>query len=415
MNMKFYTFIFFLICFSISLKAQLFIDTSYTAEEMVMDFFDNSCVTPSNIVYTGGESSLAFFDAGNTNMSIPAGIYLSTGNVFDAIGPNTESATSGQVNSPGDGDLDNLLNGFQTYDASVLEFDIFVTGDQLDFSYIFASEEYPEFVNSGFNDIFAFFVSGPGISGLYNIAMVPNTSDPVSINTINSTTNAPYYVDNTNGQDISFDGFTTELSASISTMPNETYHIKIAIADVSDMVFDSGIFLGIESLCGDPLLVPPAQSNVSIDDMTVSFENTSRYATAYFWDFGDNTSSTERNPEPHTYAEEGFYDVSLITQNYCCSDTFTTMLTIGNPTSIEEPELKPYRISPNPFTDEVQIQFDVPGGVYNLKVFDASGKLLLNQSHNDSDGINLSNFVPGIYFAEIKSGEKVYREKLLKL
>ena len=71
-----------LLCFSSQVHAQLFIDNSYTIEEMVMDFFDNSCVTPSNITTTGADNSVAFFDAGGTDLGVPAGIFISTGDVF---------------------------------------------------------------------------------------------------------------------------------------------------------------------------------------------------------------------------------------------------------------------------------------------------------------------------------------------
>ena len=236
--------------------------------------------------------------------------------------------------------------------------DIVATGSQLEFSYVFASEEYPEYVNTGFNDVFAFFISGPGISGIQNIAMAPNSTEPVSINTINDQQNAQYYVDNANGMDIQFDGYTTELIATANVVPDESYHVKIAIADVSDAVFDSGIFLGIESLCGESFLVPLALFTTEVDDLTLSVENLSKYATSYFWDFGDNSTSTERNPAPHAYATEGQYEVTLITQNYCCSDTMTTTVAIGNTTGIEDLVLKPYRFFPNPVNDVAQIAFE---------------------------------------------------------
>ncbi len=409
---KFSISIFSLFCFT-DIQAQLFIDNSYTVEEMVMDFFDNSCVTPSNVTYTGSTEAVAFFDAGNTELDIQAGIYFSTGNVFTAVGPNDAGGTTGIMGTAGDPDID-MLAGSQSNDGSILEMDIIATGDQLDFSYIFASEEYPEFVNSGFNDHFAFFISGPGISGQQNIAMVPDLTDPVSINTINEITNAQYYIDNSNGQDISFDGYTTELIASAFVVPNETYHIKIAIADIADAAFDSGIFLGIESLCGDSLLVPPAESNLSLDGNTVTFENNSSYATSYLWDFGDNTTSTDKNPAPHTYAVDGFYDVTLITYNYCCSDTTTTSITIGNPTGIDDLISKPYSFSPNPVKDFAYLQFD-NGLSFELKIFDVSGKLLEQESALGTTELNFNDYAPGVYLIEISVEGKVYKDKFLKL
>ena len=413
MKIKLYTILLLFALFSGTTSAQLFIDNSYTPEEMVMDFFNNSCVTPSNIVYTGSDQSIAFFDSGNSELDVPAGIYLSTGNVFDAAGPNQQGGTSTNLNTPGDTDLDNLLMGFQTNDAAVLEMDIISTGDQLDFSYVFASEEYPEFVFSGFNDIFAFFISGPGINGLQNIAMVPSTSDFVSINTINSTTNSQYYVDNSNGMNIEFDAFTTELIASAIVVPNETYHIKIAIADVSDSVFDSGIFLGIESLCGESNLVPPAHTNLTVDELTVTVENNSKYATSYLWDFGDNTTSTERDPAPHTYAVDGYYDVSLVTFNYCCSDTVTTTLTVGNPNSVQNPEVQPFTLSPNPVRDQLQLEFENSLS-FDLQVYDATGRLMYSKTGQGTNTLQVGNLDPGIYILEVQIDQRVYVNKFVK-
>ena len=394
--------------------AQLFIDTDYTAEEMVLDFFNNTCVTPSNITYTGADGTYAFFDAGDTELGVAAGIYLGSGFAVDAVGPNTASGTTGVTGGNGDLDLDNLLGGLPTYDAAVLEMDIVATGTELSFSYVFASEEYPEFVNFEFNDIFAFFISGPGIDGMANIAMVPNSSDPVSINTVNEGQNAEYHVDNTDGMGVQFDGHTTELIASATVVPNETYHIKIAVADAADAAFDSGIFLGVESLCGDSLLVPPAQYIITVDDLTVNVENTSRYATSYHWDFGDNTTSTDKNPGPHTYAEDGVYDVTLTTQNYCCSDTYTTQVMVGNTTSIDDIIEKPYQFFPNPVKDAAQLTF-AEGRAFEVQLFDAAGRLLQRHEGNSLLQLDLQNLSEGIYFLDVISEGQTYREKVLKL
>ena len=92
--------------------------------------------------------------------------------------------------------------------------------------------------------------------------MVPGTTQPVAINNINSGMNANYYIDNTDGQLIEFDGYTTEMQATVKVIPNETYQVKIVVADAMDAIFDSGIFLGIESLCGSGLL--PISNNLNV-------------------------------------------------------------------------------------------------------------------------------------------------------
>ncbi|MBN2728134.1 MAG: choice-of-anchor L domain-containing protein, partial [Bacteroidales bacterium] len=154
--------------------------------------------------------------------------------------------------------------GNTTYDAAVLEFDFIPSSDTVRFFYVFGSEEYPEYVCSEFNDVFAFFLSGPNPSGgsytNENIAKIPGTNIAVAINSINpgvagafglgvctSLAYSSLYSNNTGGTTIQYDGFTTVLEASALVTACETYHIKIAIADVMDGAFDSGVFLQAKS------------------------------------------------------------------------------------------------------------------------------------------------------------------------
>ena len=192
------------------------------------------------------------------------GIILSTGNVKDAEGPNQSRKTSTSVSgNTGDVDLTKLIGTGNVTDAVALEFDFIPTIETASFEYVFASEEYCEYVGSKFNDVFGFFVSGPGINGKFqngaeNIAYIPNQSEYVSINTVNNGDSCPYYVKNPRAfagcgegggfskflDEIEYDGFTTLLTAEIDNLvPCDTYHIKLVIADVTDNIFDSAVFL----------------------------------------------------------------------------------------------------------------------------------------------------------------------------
>src|SRR5690606_8196735 len=107
--------------------------------------------------------------------------------------------------------LSQLVGGEATYNASVLEFDFIPYSDTVKFRYIFGSEEYREYVNTGFNDVFAFFISGPGYAGYQNIAKLPNNTT-VTIDNINDgeiingayvpqCNNCQYFVYNGSGND----------------------------------------------------------------------------------------------------------------------------------------------------------------------------------------------------------------------
>ena len=155
-------------------------------------------ITVRNIIYKGDTGAIAIFDGTNSDLGLDSGVLISTGKAIDAIGPNNLQASSSN-NRGGDIDLNSIASGI-TVDAASLQFDFIPVTNSIKLRFVFASEEYPEFVGQSYNDAFGFFVSGPGIAGTKNIALVPGTSGtPVAINSINAFNNSALYVDNTNG------------------------------------------------------------------------------------------------------------------------------------------------------------------------------------------------------------------------
>jgi hypothetical protein len=215
-------------------------------------------VTVSNITYNGADIAAGTFSGGADVVGFDGGVLLSSGRVRTpdpgdvscfgdkgVEGPNQCQNSSTDHNRPGDPDL-TAASGVSTFDAAVLEFDFTPSFDNIQFRYVFSSEEYREFANSQFNDTFAFFVNGE------NCARVPGTGEPVSINTINNGDpggdptphNAHLYRDNTNGAIATeMDGLTVVLTCSASVVPGQPSHMKLAIADGSDEVLDSNVFL----------------------------------------------------------------------------------------------------------------------------------------------------------------------------
>ncbi|MFJ7218886.1 choice-of-anchor L domain-containing protein [Amycolatopsis sp. NPDC098790] len=163
---------------------------------------------------------------------------LSTGSINDVIGtPDKFASTS--LGTPGD-DLLSGLSGRPTYDAATYQVKVVPTGTTLHVRYVFASEEYPEFVGSAYNDVMAVWVNGT------NCATVPGTNDPVSVNTVNDKTNSTYYVDNSTGAagySTSMDGLTTPLTCSVPVTPGQPVTVRISVADSSDGVLDSAVAL----------------------------------------------------------------------------------------------------------------------------------------------------------------------------
>ena len=211
-------------------------------------------------------------------LGLQKGLLLTTGQAALAIGPNDNQLASINNGTPGDSDLDVLStqsgNFLPSFDACVVELDVFVSSDELVFEYAFGSEEYPEFVGEGFNDIFAFLVSGPGISGnpsignAQNVAVLPGTNIPIEIETVNNLVNWTYYRNTENSPFIRYDGMTIDnlgvkktLTARIPVVPCNLYRLKLAIADRGDAVYDSGVFLS-EISGGGPKLVVAFASGI---------------------------------------------------------------------------------------------------------------------------------------------------------
>jgi trimeric autotransporter adhesin len=222
-----------------------------------------SGVTISNVTYTGVAQAGGTFSGGQSIIGFDSGVILSNGAVANVVGPNCSTGISADNGVGGDTDLQSLLppNAPATTDAAVLEFDFVPVGDTLDFKYVFASDEYTEEVGF-YDDVFGFFVNGA------NAALIPGTTTPVSVNTINNgnsqdsaipISNPQYFIDNdiqypsTAPINTEMDGLTVVLSVTVPVNQGVTNHIKLAIADTGDHIYDSNVFLASGSINSSPL------------------------------------------------------------------------------------------------------------------------------------------------------------------
>ncbi|MBA2882892.1 hypothetical protein HNR65_003247 [Desulfosalsimonas propionicica] len=239
--------LFFPVFFSLVFLSTSSFAMSVTAFDSATNLANNLVgegITISNPTYTGAEDASGYFSGGlAAGIGIDSGILLTSGFASNLDGnSNTSGSITGVNYMPGDTDLNNLVSPNSTNDAAILEFDFsLTTGNSAFFNYVFGSDEYNEYVNSSFNDVFGFFFEGE------NIALIPGTDTPVAINNVNNGLNSSYYNDNADTPypySFEYDGFTDVLTASISNLtPGDSYHLKLAIADTSDSILDSGVFL----------------------------------------------------------------------------------------------------------------------------------------------------------------------------
>ncbi|MFN4233437.1 MAG: choice-of-anchor L domain-containing protein [Bacteroidia bacterium] len=260
--------------------SQLQLTPNLTAQQMAQRISGQGVTITNPVLQCPSGAYGSFANGQTTNLGIDSGIVLTTGTLIGLNGPASNNLS--QVNgAPGYTLLQPIANNQQTFDRCLLEFDIVPTCDTLQINYVFGSDEYPTYVNSIY-DVFAFFVSGPNPNGgnynNFNIALVPNTTLPVNIGNVNNgntntgpCTNCAYYVNNTNGTTIGYNGLTTPLLAKVATTPNQSYHFILVIADASDEILDSGVFLNFEGLTceADTVLAVSPDTSICIGDSTL--------------------------------------------------------------------------------------------------------------------------------------------------
>jgi PKD repeat protein len=412
-------------------QPRLFIDTTISPVQMITDLFSSPKVAINNVKVNGKTYSIGYFEADSTKLDLIGGILFTTGLASEVAQPSSFQMERDVAGNPNDADLQALVPGGSLNDMTSIEFDLVSQVDSLCFVYRFGSEEYPEYACTDYNDVFGFFVQGPGYPTPTNIALIPNSSLPVAINNVHPTNpdepacgpeNIQYYVaDSVYGAYCAYDGMTTTLAAKFIAVAGQNYHIKLAVADVGDGIYDSGVFIELSSLGQDSIFAPIAELSAPIiNGDQVRFDNDSRYATSWFWDFGDGTTSALRHPPAHTFALPASgtvsYTVKLITKNYCCFDTAVQVITLGTSiTSTVAQKASQLSVSPNPATDVVYLSLQ--NGLEDaaiIEVFDISGALvrqipLARQQQN----VEIRELPAGFYTAFLKSrGRMVSRAKI---
>jgi hypothetical protein len=281
----------------------------------------------SNVTYKGAPRAAGNFTSSSNIIGFTSGVVLSSGSVRDVVGQNCSDEISVDNGQPGDADLNTIVGeGNDTNDAAVLEFDFVPTSSVISFQYVFASDEYNEFVGE-FNDVFGFFLTDKATNTTTNIALIPGTNLPVSINNVNggnplgtNPVNPQFYINNDfpfgsttpAPVDTEMDGLTVVFTAQAQVVPNNTYHIKLAIADADDFALDSNVFIQAGSLVSSALTLTPgtlgfgnqAIGTTSAPPLPVVIQNTSSQ-TVTISSIAASANFTETNSCPATLTAAG--------------------------------------------------------------------------------------------------------------
>lgn len=239
--------------FYLNTHAQLIIKENIPISDMVDYVVKGNRIEITNSQFIGNRAAIGLYKTRAKGVNLSEGIVMSTGIVRALPGPNKATDSSNRLQQKGDKDLEKVIDS-PTFDATVLTIDFIPQQEVIYFKYHFASEEYNEYVGSSFNDGFAFFIIDSLSGEKINMAVTPNTGDMISVNSINNQTNSnsfhsnelDIYRDPIYGQ-IEFDGITKALVAFAKVVPGKAYTLKMVIADASDNIYDSGVFIEAHS------------------------------------------------------------------------------------------------------------------------------------------------------------------------
>jgi len=311
----------------------------YTPQQLIEDILiDSDCIT--NVVVTnfvGGnfnnsDKSYGYFNASGTSFPFNEGLVLSTGKLANVEGPNNTLSDDDASNWNGDNDLETVLNESNTTNATIIEFEFTSVANQISFNYIFASEEYQENNSStcNYSDLFGFLIRPITSTQYTNIALVPNTNTPVKVTTVHpdipngcSAQNEIYFDSwNNSSAPINFNGQTKVLTATASTVPNETYHVKLVIADEQNYRYDSAVFLEAGSFqlstdLGEDRLLSTNNPICSNDILELEAYN-SGIGVTYKW-FKNTVEIPFETSSTYTVFENGVYNVEVFLGNNCVS------------------------------------------------------------------------------------------------
>ncbi|MDJ1008220.1 MAG: Hint domain-containing protein [Paracoccaceae bacterium] len=233
-------------------------DINASALEMAETIFGDG-VTVVGASYTGDNRASAIYTDGDTISPgvVPSdsGVILSTGDsrAFTRTGSqsNVSSSTTTSNNGPNNDPDFNAAAGGSTFDASYLDID-FVPDADVEFitlQFVLASEEYPEFAGSIYNDQVGVWMNGSPVA-------LPAGNGQASVGNINQSGGVNLFQDNTGDQfNTEMDGFTVTLSMTIPVTPGEVNSLRIGIADVADSQYDSNVLIAADSVQGSLIAV----------------------------------------------------------------------------------------------------------------------------------------------------------------
>ncbi|MCO6476479.1 MAG: T9SS type A sorting domain-containing protein [Phaeodactylibacter sp.] len=364
---------------------------AFGPEELIEDVCLGEGIQVLDIAYAGVPAAVGRFSGGAGVIGLDQGFVMTTGFAATASGgPGSDLPSSWDVNIPNGSAASYAgllpLANDEIFDVAVYTIRFIPTGDSIMFRYVFASDEYPTFVCTKFNDVFGFFLTGPdqdGNTATINIARVPGTDLPVSINSVNNGNPGDHpfsnlsYCEGDNGSldnaalfnsthpnsVPAYNGYTDVFVAKAAVTPCREYTMSLVLADIGDAIWDSGLFFEAESFCSftgggqaseeitviescSPGLLEVSLDNFPADDFPLSYTITGTAEAGADYTFTGISGSGQVEGPADSWAleltadddglEEGVETIEIRLQGATCSEK-TVTLRLVDPLRIDGP------------------------------------------------------------------------------
>ena len=452
------------LCFFIVIQystAQVNINTSLSTEELVTNVLIGNPNFPSSNyeVITGTQfgsvNGVAAFQTNEVYMPFEEGLVLSTGDVMSISGSNTSILSGGNSSWPGDVDLEAIVSDLNSYNASSVAFDFVADVNAISLDFMFVSEEYGVFECS-FADRFAFIITDliTGISE--NIALVPETTIPISVVTVRGGANtncAPqneiyferynFVPDDANishilpeDAPINFNGQTKVFVLMKDLVIGNPYHIKIVVADHADSVYDSALFVRNSSFGAFPTMAQ-MPSDIVVEDtddngvetFNLRMNETQMLGTinaaVYSFDFsyhntlGEAESGVNPIANPESYQNANPLETIYVRMANSYTGTAITnefKITIdADLLSTNVFEISETRLYPNPVVNVLNIE-SAGHQIKSIEIYNMTGQRILHRSYEtlENISINVSQYNAGQYFIKLETAQGSVIKRFLK-
>jgi PKD repeat protein len=195
---------------------------------------------------------------------------------------------------------------------------------------------------------------------------------------------------------------------SFGNLPSGNYQIRFNFTDNTTYNQD----FQITYLDPISLDITASAEVLAYPNTIVDFTANAQGATSYYWDFNDDSPTSEEQNPTHDFYVEGNYTVSCVSSNGVCSDTAYINIIIDASLGFNKID-ESLSISPNPANDFVKV--NCAEMIDYIRVFDIEGREIMNQISINSDNaqFNVSTWESGIYILELSTNKLIQRKKFV--